>query len=76
MNLTEILKDTHYNLSLFSDEEIKALETKIKIQKNKPYVECIIREKDVQLKTGRSCPSTLYSKTYQRLWLSQAAHTF
>lgn len=50
MNLTEILKDSSYNLSLFSEEEIKNLEAKIKIQKDKPYVECIIREKDVQLK--------------------------
>lgn len=50
ITLTSILKDSSYNLSLFDEKDIKALESKIKLQKNKPYVECIIREKDVQLK--------------------------
>jgi type I restriction enzyme M protein len=30
--------------------DIKALESNIKVQKNTPYISCIIREKDVQLK--------------------------
>lgn len=50
ITLVSILKDSNYNLSLFSEVDIKTLETKIKIQKNKPYVGCIIREKEVQLK--------------------------
>src|SRR3989338_10007044 len=48
--LTLILKDSSYNLSLFAKKDIKALEAKIKTQKGKPYVDCIIREKEVQLK--------------------------
>lgn len=50
ITLASILKDSSYNLSLFSEKDIKAIESKIKIQKNKPYVDCIIREKEVQLK--------------------------
>ncbi len=48
--LASILRDSNYNLSLFSAEDIEALEGKIKIQKSKPYVDCIIREKEVLLK--------------------------
>lgn len=48
--LISILKDTNYDLSLFNEKEIKALESKIEVVKNKPYIECIIREKNVQLK--------------------------
>lgn len=50
ITLASILKDSNYNLSLFAEKDIKALEAKIKIQKGKPYVVCIIREKEVQLK--------------------------
>jgi type I restriction enzyme M protein len=50
MTLTEILKDSSYNLSLFSEKAVKALESKIKVRNNKAYVDCIIREKEVQLK--------------------------
>lgn len=50
ITLASILKDSSYNLSLFFEKDIKALEAKIKIQKSKPYVDCIIREKEVQLK--------------------------
>jgi type I restriction enzyme M protein len=48
--LTSILKDSDYALSLFNSSEIKSLEDRIKIIKGKPYVTCIIRDKDVQLK--------------------------
>lgn len=48
--LASILKDSNYNLSLFSETAIKTLELKIKIQKNKPFIDCLIREKEVQLK--------------------------
>jgi type I restriction enzyme M protein len=44
------LKDTRYNLSIFTPEEITVLEKKIIEKKGKPYVECIIREKEIQLK--------------------------
>lgn len=50
MKLSDILKDSSYNLSLFSVKDIKALEQKIKIVKNKPFVECVIRDKEVYLK--------------------------
>ena len=50
ITLASILKDSNYNLSLFVPKDIKALEAKIKIIKSKPYVDCIIREKEVQLK--------------------------
>lgn len=50
ITLGSILKDSSYNLSLFAEKGIKALEAKIKIVKCKPYVDCIIREKEVQLK--------------------------
>jgi len=50
INLTTILKDSNYSLTLFTEETVKNLENKIKIIKNKPYVECIIRQKDVRLK--------------------------
>lgn len=48
------LKDSSYHLSLFSKEEIDALRAKIIIKESKgkktPYVTCIIRDKDIQLK--------------------------
>ena len=50
ITLIDILKDTNYNLSLFAKADIEALQTQIKVQNNKPYIKCIIRDKDVQLK--------------------------
>ncbi|MFH1698783.1 MAG: N-6 DNA methylase [Candidatus Omnitrophota bacterium] len=50
ITLVSILKDSSYNLSLFAGKDIRALEAKIRIQNGKPYVDCIIREKEVQLK--------------------------
>ncbi len=48
------LKDSSYHLSLFSKEEIDALREKVVIKESKgkktPYVTCIIRDKDIQLK--------------------------
>lgn len=49
-NLSEILKDSNYNLNLFSDEEVKSLEHKIIIKKEKPFVNCVVRDKEIQLK--------------------------
>ena len=52
--LQEILKDSNYNLSLFSPEEITELRSKVEIKKTKtketPYIKCAVREKDIQLK--------------------------
>ncbi|MDH5718839.1 MAG: N-6 DNA methylase [Spirochaetia bacterium] len=49
-----ILKDSEYNLSLFSEKEIKELQDSVNIKSTKkkeiPFVNCIIREKEIQLK--------------------------
>ncbi|PKM97429.1 MAG: SAM-dependent methyltransferase [Elusimicrobia bacterium HGW-Elusimicrobia-1] len=50
ITLRSILKDSSYDLSLFSPAVIKSLESRIKVQKNKPYISCIVRDKEVQLK--------------------------
>ena len=48
--LIKILKDSKYNLSIFEPEEIEALENRILTKNGKPYVVCLIREKEIQLK--------------------------
>lgn len=49
-----ILKDSNYHLALFSAGEIEALRkvifTKTTRGKETPYIKCIVREKDIQLK--------------------------
>jgi type I restriction enzyme M protein len=45
-----VLKDSQYNLSLFRTDKIKELERSIIEKNGKPYIKCIIREKEVQLK--------------------------
>lgn len=49
-----ILKDSNYHLGLFFDDEISALNEKIIIKtvrgKETPFVRCVVREKDIQLK--------------------------
>ncbi|MGI9256983.1 MAG: N-6 DNA methylase [Salinispira sp.] len=49
-----VLKDSNYRLALFSDDEIQALREKIftKTAKDKetPFINCIIRDKDIRLK--------------------------
>ena len=49
-----ILKDSNYHLALFSADEIDALRqqvfTKTTRGKETPFVKCIVREKDIQLK--------------------------
>ena len=52
--LVEILRDSNYGLSLFSDKELQELERKITEKKSKGkkqyFINCIIREKEIQLK--------------------------
>ena len=52
--IQSILKDSNYNLALFSANEIAALQRKVFLKntrgKEVPYVKCIVREKDIQLK--------------------------
>ena len=49
-----ILKDSNYHLSLFRENEIEALRNSIFIKtvkgKEKPFVNCIVRDKGIQLK--------------------------
>lgn len=47
-----ILKDSNYKLSLFREDEIKSLQKKAFFKKNKdiPFIKCIVRGKDIQLK--------------------------
>lgn len=52
--LQTILKDSNYNLSLFSGEEIEELRQKVLIKeargKETPFIKCVVRDKEIQLK--------------------------
>lgn len=48
--LASILKDSNYSLSIFTEPEIKSLESKIIPIDGKAYINCIIRDKEIQLK--------------------------
>jgi type I restriction enzyme M protein len=54
MTLLDILKDSNYNLAQFHREEINALEAEIFFKETKtgqkPYINCLVRNKDIQLK--------------------------
>ena len=49
-----LFKDSHYHLSLFSEVEIesllKSVFSKTVRNQEKPFVKCIVRNKDIQLK--------------------------
>ena len=49
-----ILKDSNYHLSLFSAEEIETLRKEIFLKETRgkevPFVKCIVRGKDIQIK--------------------------
>ncbi len=53
MTLAEILKDSNFKLTQFSPDKIKALEESIILKDTKdktvPYVNCIIRKKEIKL---------------------------
>lgn len=54
MILAEILKDSNYTLSQFNSSEIEELERNVFFKTTKqgttPYVKCLVRNKDIQLK--------------------------
>jgi type I restriction enzyme M protein len=54
MRFEQILKDSNYSLSLFTPEEIEALENRIAVRevrgKDAYLVRCLVRERDVQIK--------------------------
>jgi len=45
--LASILKDSNYSLSLFTESEIKDLESKIISKDGKAYINCLIRNKEI-----------------------------
>ena len=49
-NLTKILQDTKYSLDVFNKKTILDLEKKIFVKDDKPHINCLIREKAIQLK--------------------------
>ena len=50
LQIQNILNDSNYTLGLFTNSEIAELEQSIFLKNGKPYVKCIIRDKDIQLK--------------------------
>ncbi|MFK7048817.1 Type I restriction enzyme EcoKI M protein [Flavobacterium columnare] len=54
MKLTDILKDTNYKLTQFSQDKISKLENSIYLEKDKkgtaiPYIDCLVRNKKIKL---------------------------
>ena len=54
MKLTEILRDSNYKLTQFTPEQIEYLEKNIFLKevrgKEVPFIKCLVRRKDIQLK--------------------------
>lgn len=54
MKLTEILRDSNYKLTQFTINQIETLEKNIFLKevrgKEVPFVNCLVRRKDIQLK--------------------------
>ncbi len=65
--LQAILRDSNYNLSLFSDGEVEALRQKAFSKevrgKETPFINCIIRDRGIQLKPEEVIRQ-LYAKTF------------
>lgn len=49
-NILNIIKDSNYSFSLFDQALVDELEQNIKIKDGKPYVACIIRDREIVLK--------------------------
>lgn len=49
-NILNIIKDSNYSFSLFDQKLVDKLEQKITIKDGKPYVVCVIRDKEIVLK--------------------------
>src|SRR3989344_3424629 len=49
-NILNIIKDSNYSFSLFDQKLVDELERKINIKDDKPYVVCVIRDKEIVLK--------------------------
>jgi type I restriction enzyme M protein len=48
--LSKILRDTSYSFSIFEQDFVDDLESRVFFQNDKPYVKCLVREKDILLK--------------------------
>ena len=70
-----ILKDSNYHLALFSDNEIDALRSKVFTKpargKETPFVHCIIRDKDIQLKPEEVVRQLYAARLIQRYGYSK-----
>ena len=49
-NILNIIKDSNYSFALFDKSLVDELEQNIKIKDSKPYVVCVIRDKEIVLK--------------------------
>ncbi len=49
-NILNIIKDSNYNFSIFDQKLVDELESKITFKDGKPYVVCVIRDKEILLK--------------------------
>lgn len=71
--LLSVLKDSGHNLSLFSMSEIEALSNKIVFKmsrgKETPYIRCVLREKEIQLK-----PEEVVRQLYAARLMGQYAY--
>lgn len=85
MNLSQLLKDTNYQLTQFSAEHITLLENTIfqKPSKNGavPYVHCLIRKKDIKLTPEEAVRQLYlmklhhdYGYPYERMELEYSVH--
>ncbi|WFF38639.1 N-6 DNA methylase [Moraxella nasibovis] len=85
MNLSQLLKDTNYQLTQFSAEHITLLENTIfqKSSKNGdvPYVRCLIRKKDIKLTPEEAVRQLYlmklhhdYGYPYERMGLEYSVH--
>jgi type I restriction enzyme M protein len=49
-NILDIIKDSNYSFSLFNQKLVNELENKITFKNGKPYIVCVIRDKEIILK--------------------------
>ena len=48
--LDAVMNGTNYRLTQFSQSSVDALENRIFMKKGKPFVKCLVRDKDIQVK--------------------------
>jgi type I restriction enzyme M protein len=71
MTIADILRDSNYSISLFTDKEINQLEADILFRevkgKKTPYLKCVIRQKEIKL-TPEEIVRQLYVKRLINLY--------